>query len=210
VWSGLYANFINQSQDMTQASDRKNQIILATIECISRYGYHNFSMQDLAHLANVSKGIIHYYFLNKEALMMAVLNHICQEIEGLLEGTENISDPIERLSHVIWVCADILKSKREYYQISIDFWTQINQKNYVRKAIAAHYGSFRTVIANIIKLGMKQNVFRKGNADVFATMIIAMIDGIALQWLFDKTLFDYNDLVKNCELSIMGFLKSTG
>lgn len=195
---------------MTQASDRKNQIILATIECISRYGYHNFSMQDLATLADVSKGIIHYYFLNKEALMMAVLNHICREIEGLLEGTENIVDPIERLSHVIWVCADILKTKREYYRISMDFWTQIDQKNYVRKAIAAHYASFRTAIANIIQLGIKRNVFRKGNADIYATMIIAIIDGIALQSLFDKTLFDYNDLVKNCEMSIMGFLKNPG
>lgn len=192
---------------MTQASDRKNQIILATIECISRYGYHNFSMQDLAQLADVSKGIIHYYFLNKEALMMTVLNHICREIEGLLEGTENIVDPVERLSHVIWMCADILKTKREYYRISMDFWTQIDQKTYVRKAIAAHYASFRTTIANIIKLGMKTKAFREGNADLFATMIIAIIDGIALQWLFDESLFNYDDLVKNCEMSIIGFLK---
>src|SRR5580692_6259537 len=128
----LYANFTHQSQDMTLASDRKTQIILATIQCISKYGYHNFSMQDLAKLADVSKGIIHYYFLNKEELMMAVLDHVCREIEALLEGTENIANPIERLSHVIWMCANVLLTKREYYRISMDFWTQIDQKENVR------------------------------------------------------------------------------
>lgn len=192
---------------MTQASDRKNQIILATIECISRYGYHNFSMQDLAQRADVSKGIIHYYFLNKEALMMAVLDHICRDIEGLLEGTESILNPIERLSHVIWMCADILRTKREYYRISMAFWTQIDQKKHVRSAISDHYASFRTAIAGIIELGIKKELFRKGNPEIYATMIIAMIDGIALQWLFDESLFDYDDLVKNCEMSIMGFLQ---
>lgn len=194
---------------MTQATDRKSQIILATIECISRYGYHNFSMQDVAQLADVSKGIIHYYFLNKEALMIAVLDHISCDIEGLLGGTETIVNPVERLSHVIWVCADILRTKREYYRISMDFWTQIDQKSYVRTAIAAHYASFRVTIANIIESGIQKGLFREGNSSVYATMIIAMIDGIALQWLFDDSLFNYDDLIKNCELAIMGFLKQT-
>lgn len=192
---------------MTPTIDRKTQIILATIECISRYGYTNFSMQDLAQLADVSKGVIHYYFLNKEALMMAVLDHVSSNIENLLEGTECIDDPIERLSNVVWMCADILRTKREYYKINMDFWTQIDQKEHVRIEIAKHYASFRNAISNIIKIGMKKNVFREGNTDIYATMIIAMIDGIALQTLFDQTLFDYDDLVKNCEMAIMGFLK---
>ena len=51
------------------AAERKDQIVRATVECITKYGYHNFSMQDVARTAGVSKGIIHYYFLNKDELM---------------------------------------------------------------------------------------------------------------------------------------------
>lgn len=193
---------------MTLSSERKTQIILATIECCSRLGYHNFSMQDVARAADVSKGVIHYYFLNKAALMMAVLNHVCREIEGLLEGTESIVNPVERLSHVIWMCADIFKTKRVYYRISMDFWTQIDQNEEIRSEISVHYANFRTAIAGIIQSGMNKGLFRQGNPQIFATMIISMIDGIAIQCLFDESLFEYDELVKNCELSIMGFLTS--
>ena len=42
------------------AAERKDQIVRATVECITKHGYHNFSMQDVARTAGVSKGIIHY------------------------------------------------------------------------------------------------------------------------------------------------------
>ena len=66
------------------AAERKNQIVQATVECITRYGYHNFSMQDVAKTAGVSKGIIHYYFLNKDDLMMSVLDRVASDIERVL------------------------------------------------------------------------------------------------------------------------------
>ena len=80
------------------ASERKDQIVRATVDCISKYGYHNFSMQDVAQAAGVSKGIIHYYFLNKDELMMSVLDRVAGDIERMLiKDMEESSDPIKRL-----------------------------------------------------------------------------------------------------------------
>lgn len=188
------------------ASERKTQIINATIECITRYGYSNFSMQDVARVADVSKGIIHYYFLNKEDLMMTVLDHVSSDIENLLHSGDVNSDPITRLSNVIWMCSSIVQNKREYYRINMDFWTQIDQKEKVRQEVASHYAKFRNSIAIIIQHGITQGVFRKGEALQFASMIIAMIDGIALQWLFDEGVFNYDEIVKNSEEAILSFL----
>ncbi len=192
------------------ASERKNQIILATIECMSRFGYHNFSMQDVARVADVSKGIIHYYFMNKEDLMMTVLNKVSGDIEELLLSTESSSDPVTRLSNAIWLCSSIVQTKREYYKINMDFWTQIDQKENVKKQIAFHYDKFRKVLGNIIQQGMTLGVFRAGNPEQYACVILAMIDGIALQWLFDETIFHYDEIIKNCESAVMSFLKIKG
>lgn len=189
------------------ASERKNQIIKATIECITRYGYSNFSMQDVARVADVSKGIIHYYFLNKEDLMMAVLDNVSSDIETLLTSSETGQDVKIRLSNVVWMCANVVQNKREYYRINMDFWTQIDQKEKVREEVARHYSKFRTAIANIIQQGISQGVFRKGDPLQFASLIIAIIDGIALQWLFDEGAFVYDDMIKNCEEAIMASLK---
>ena len=189
------------------ASERKHQIIKATIECITRYGYSSFSMQDVARVADVSKGIIHYYFLNKEDLMMAVLDNVSSEIETLLTSSDTGQDPKVRLSNVIWMCANIVLNKREYYRINMDFWTQIDQKQKVREEIARHYSQFRGAIANIIQQGINQGCFRKGDAHQYASLIMALMDGIALQWLFDEGVFIYDEIVKNCEETIMAFLK---
>jgi TetR/AcrR family fatty acid metabolism transcriptional regulator len=188
------------------ASERKTQIINATIECIARYGYSNFSMQDVARVADVSKGIIHYYFLNKEDLMMTVLDYVSSDIENLLNSGDPNPEPITRLSNVIWICSSIVQNKREYYRINMDFWTQIDQKEKVRQEIASHYAKFRNSIAIIIQQGITSGVFRKGDAAQFASMIIAMIDGIALQWLFDEGVYNYDEIVKNSEEAILNFL----
>lgn len=188
------------------ASERKTQIIKATIECISRYGYSNFSMQDVARVAEVSKGIIHYYFLNKEDLMMTVLDYVSSDIENLLHAGDLNTDPIVRLSNVIWMCSGIVQNKREYYRINMDFWTQIDQKEKVRQEVASHYSKFRGAIASIIQQGIDLNVFRKGNSHQFASLIISMIDGIALQWLFDEGVFNYDDIIKHCEEAMISFL----
>ena len=115
------------------AFERKNQIVRATVDCIARFGYHNFSMQDIAKEAGVSKGIIHYYFLNKDDLMLSVLEKVVKDIGGDLHSNiETVEDPIEKLKILIELCADIVKNTKEYYQVSMDFWTLINQKENIK------------------------------------------------------------------------------
>jgi AcrR family transcriptional regulator len=189
------------------AVERKTQIINATIECISRYGYNNFSMQDVARIADVSKGIIHYYFLNKEDLMMAVLDRVSGDIESLLNDAQaKSSDPGERLKIILRVCFEIVREKREYYCINMDFWTQINQKEKVRQAVARHYGKFRSVTAAILQQGMDAGQFKKMDAASAASVIISIVDGISLQWLFDENAFIYDNMVKLCEDLVSDFL----
>ena len=189
------------------ATERKALIIHATIECIAQYGYTNFSMQDVAKVAGVSKGIIHYYFMNKEELMMSVLNRVSSDIEQLLSNLlETIKNPEQCLRSVLHLCFGVVRKKREYYCINMDFWTQINQKEKVRQSIAQHYEKFRSVTAHVIQLGIDKQVFKVDNAKLAASVIIALIDGIALQWLFDETVFVYEDMVKKCEEIILEHL----
>lgn len=189
------------------AAERKAQIINATIECIARYGYHNFSMQDVARVADVSKGIIHYYFLNKEDLMMAVLDRVSGDIESLLSGTvDQSNNPTERLKTIIQICFNVVKEKKEYYCINIDFWTQINQKDKVRQAVANHYSKFRQSLLVVIEDGIKAGVFKPIDPQQAASMIIAMVDGVSLQWLFDENVIAYEELRRKSEEMILNYL----
>ena len=185
------------------ANERKAQIVSATVECISNYGYHNFSMQDVARIAGVSKGIIHYYFLNKDDLMMSVLDKVAEDIEQVLNASmEQISDPAEKLKAFIRVCMQVVCTKREYYQVNMDFWTQINQKEEVRHAIANHYSKFRDTCSVVIREGISQGQFIDLDPKYYSSYIISVVDGLSLQWLFDNSQFDFDAMVD----SSVGFL----
>lgn len=192
------------------ASERKNQIVRATVDCMTKYGYNNFSMQDVAKSAKVSKGIIHYYFLNKDDLMMSVLEKVASDIEHILQtDMEAIDSPIEKLKIFIEGCFDIVKNTREYYQVNMDFWTQINQKNSVREVIAKHYENFRKTCGEVLQEGIDRKFFHKVNVHEYSSYIIATIDGISLQWLFDNNIFEYDKVAKQmCDWILKGIVIS--
>jgi AcrR family transcriptional regulator len=191
------------------AAERKDQIVRATVECITKYGYHNFSMQDVARIAGVSKGIIHYYFLNKDELMMSVLDKVAGDIERVLASEMgSITDPKRKLEVFIDVCFDIVRSTKEYYQVNMDFWTQINQKEEVRKVIARHYTKFRESAANVIREGIAAGAFRQVEPREYASYVVAVVDGLSLQWLFDEAVFNYESIIKKAgQLLLEGLSK---
>lgn len=190
------------------AAERKEQIVRATVECITKHGYHNFSMQDVAKTAGVSKGIIHYYFLNKDELMMCVLDKVAGDIERILsQEMEASKDPSRKIEIFVEVCFDVVRSTKEYYQVNMDFWTQINQKTEIRAIIAAHYAKFRETAARVIREGIEKGVFKKLDPAVYASYMIAVIDGLSLQWLFDDKIFDYEQMSKKANSLILAGLK---
>jgi TetR/AcrR family transcriptional regulator, fatty acid metabolism regulator protein len=190
------------------ATERKDQIVRATVECITKHGYHNFSMQDVAKTAGVSKGIIHYYFLNKDELMMCVLDKVAGDIERILEQEmETSQDPWRKMEIFIEVCFDVVKNTKEYYQVNMDFWTQINQKTEIRAIIATHYAKFREAGARVIRDGISKGSFKKVGASEYASFMIAVIDGLSLQWLFDDKVFDYEQMSKEANALIMAGLR---
>lgn len=186
------------------SSRRRDQIITATVTCIIKHGYHNFSMQDVALTAGVSKGIIHYYFLNKDELMMAVLDKCSVDIESmLLEKMRSVDDPLRKIEIFVAICFDVLRSKKEYYQVNMDFWTQINQKEAVREVIARHYEKFRETAARVISEGITVGVFKEVDARMYASYVISVVDGFSLQSLFDESLFDYDQMTEMAKQMIV-------
>lgn len=194
------------------ATERKDQIVRATVECITQFGYHNFSMQDVAKIAGVSKGIIHYYFLNKDDLMLSVLDRVACDIEQLIHNDMDTSDdPRRKLEIFIAICLNVVRKTREYYQVNMDFWTQINQKEEVRVIIAKHYAKFRETCAKVISEGMQKKLFRTVDPLAYSTFIIGVVDGISLQWLFDNSAFNYDKIAKQTtELIMEGLLARSG
>jgi TetR/AcrR family transcriptional regulator, transcriptional repressor of bet genes len=58
---------------------RRVQLIEATIDCIARKGFSEFTLAEVAETAKLSTGIVNFYFKSKDALLIATLNHMIGE-----------------------------------------------------------------------------------------------------------------------------------
>ncbi len=54
---------------------REEDLIAAALETFSKHGYKNSSLDDVAKKAGVTKGVIYYYFKDKEELLVKALTH---------------------------------------------------------------------------------------------------------------------------------------
>ena len=67
-------------------TDTRERILQAAFDVLSREGYENTSIKQIAEQAGVAQGLVHYYFKSKQRLVMAVLQFVCQKLDLGVQG----------------------------------------------------------------------------------------------------------------------------
>ncbi len=67
--------------DRSTKPDTRERILEAAFTVLSRQGYENSSIKDIAEEAGVAQGLVHYHFKSKQQLVLAVLEFVCQKVE---------------------------------------------------------------------------------------------------------------------------------
>jgi len=68
------------------STDTRDKILQAAFTILSRQGYENASIKEIAEEAGVAQGLVHYYFKSKQLLVLAVLADVCKKMELGVEG----------------------------------------------------------------------------------------------------------------------------
>ena len=59
----------------------RERILNSAFAVLSRQGYENTSVKEIAEEAGVAQGLVHYYFKSKQQLVLAVLAEVCAEMK---------------------------------------------------------------------------------------------------------------------------------
>lgn len=66
--------------------DTRNKILEAAFRVLSREGYENTSIKQIAEEAGVAQGLVHYYFKSRQRLVLEVLLFVCAKAELDVQG----------------------------------------------------------------------------------------------------------------------------
>ncbi len=177
--------------------EKKRDILNAAMRIFARKGAARTKMADIALEAGIGKGTIYEYFNGKEKLFAALFHHMMGDLEhGFKHELQHATDPVQKLEIFVRVTlSTFLKKYEEHIDIMMDFWAEgirSNSKDVIKIFhLETMYDEFRKVISGILDEGIASGIFRPIDTQIAASVFIGAFDGLLLQWIMNKNIFDY-------------------
>jgi transcriptional repressor BetI len=105
---------------------RRRQLIDATIDAIADVGFNATTIAQIARRADVSTGLVAFYFGDKDGLLEATLRHLSRELaRGVAMRLRDATTPRERLRAIIDSSLGASQFDRRIATVWLAFWGQV-------------------------------------------------------------------------------------
>lgn len=181
---------------------RRKQILDAVHQCLLEKPFHKTSIKDIACKAGLNHGALHYYFENKEHILLEYIDHTHKQFNIIYneylksELTEPITD-LERLHEIWrWMLRE-MGFQKEYAKIYVEIWAHAQYNPKVMKKIKEMYRALREVLtAEVNTVATSDSEARK-----ISLTLLALYEGMSLM----TTFFTKHELKHNFDFK--GFFK---
>jgi TetR/AcrR family transcriptional regulator, fatty acid metabolism regulator protein len=171
-----------------EATVRREQVIRATYRAFIDKGATEVTLQDIADYAGCSKGVLAYHFHSKEEVYVALLEWLIGEIGKQVERNVGAASGAEAkmlaLVNTVFLSA---RENRRFFLVYLDFMAQGLRHASFRSTNIAFYEMCRRVGAEIIEQGIAEGIYRPVDLEEAGTVLRAIFDGLAIQWIFDES-----------------------
>src|SRR5438093_8929294 len=159
---------------------RRTAIVRATIRCLARDGYTGLTMKKVAREAGVSQGILHYYFADKRAILVAALETVTADLDRRVAAAQARSgrDPRARLRALIHACLQSSVDAREVWIVFVEFWSEMMHDAGLRAINAGLYARMRRLIGRPVAEAIRAGRFRPVRPVEAAAVILGLLDGV--------------------------------
>lgn len=175
-----------------KSDEKRKQILFAAFEALARQGYDSVTLQTIADQARVSKGVVHYYFENKEAVLIELLQWLTAKIYekecAAVQTKASAMDKLEAYLSSVFVSPG---KNRSFYRVYLDFLARATRHPVYREINQGFYDNCRSISVEIVRLGQQEGVFSPDlSPEEAAPLMRALIDGSLIQWM----MIDRDDL----------------
>jgi len=178
------------------APERREQIVEALFECLAEKGHETVTVKNIASQANLHYGVIHYYFDSKDDIVSALSELIISKYEQLL--LERI-EPIQSASAKLRVAIDFLVDEfifnRRLNRVFYNLVQMAFERKTVREALRKQLRAYRNGIAQAIEEGIQDGEFARHDTRRIASLIVALVEGMALQWMIEPKALNRDDVL---------------
>ena len=166
----------------------RERLLEAAISCLEDKGYARTTSRDLVSVSGTNLASIGYHFGSKERLLnIAVAEAFQRWLKPLvaLAAEPGPATPLERLQRSVEGVMDTLEENRSLVAAALEAWAQMSRSEDLRGVMVTSYDDFHRVIAAATQDAFNEIGAPEVDADALAALIIALFDGLLVQWQLD-------------------------
>jgi AcrR family transcriptional regulator len=188
--------------------ERRLQILKALDTCLQEKSFEKTSIKDIARVAGVNHGVLHYYFSSKEDILLNYIDYVIDDYRAQVKELLSSKDVIrlgkrELIEEIFGFINDRITLNKGLSRIFVEIWEIALYHDAVRaKVREAYMRWFDELVAN---LG------RYIDDEKFAIQVsIAMVafwEGMALfSTIFEPSALDVKEVLKGFQYRILDII----
>jgi len=192
--------------------EKKIRILEALNQCLQEKPFDKTSIKDIAGVAGVNHGLLHYYFKNKEDILTQYIGYVIDHYKSMFNGwlsdvePQSISEK-ELIEKFFSFINSRITLNKNLSKVFIEIWE-----------IAAYNANIRSILQQAYRewidtLGQMLNTVAKDEAATRQISIatVAFLEGMALfSIIFEPDAFDFNQVLTGFQKRIIASLQITG
>ncbi|WP_405694555.1 TetR family transcriptional regulator C-terminal domain-containing protein [Streptomyces coelicoflavus] len=160
---------------------RPLQIVRETVRLIAEHGFHAVRVADIARACATSSAAIHYHFPGRAELLEAAVRWCMDEDTAHRAALiAEADDAAAELRQLVALQTPRTAQQRRQWAVWLDLWAEAARSTAVGRLHSEYYRQWRETVADVVRRGVAQGVFRAGtDPQAAALTLTALIDGLA-------------------------------
>ncbi|HET8975717.1 MAG TPA: TetR/AcrR family transcriptional regulator [Solirubrobacterales bacterium] len=184
------------AQTRELSGEKAQRIVEAMRSSVADRGISGSTFEHVAREAGVSRGLLHYYFGTKEALLAEVVRRDSEHrIARLDEPLANASSADEILEVLVANLRDSVQNEPGFWVLIFELFTAGRRNPDIQREVGELFNRTRAHVAEILRKKESEGVIALSvDADAVVSFLFAVADGVALQMLSDPGR-DHSDVI---------------
>lgn len=200
VQLNLYTPYIQYSIVLAHDREEKIRAILhAAIRVLAEKGYNDATIPEISEAANVSRGILHYYFKDKEDLVCrALTSSSSRMVQSSLEGLKGTSAE-EIAENVVSIHKRNLSKYADFYGFLFEMWCASRRSKKIRKEFTNCQDKVLSAIKSWLENASDRGIINinPSQSAAISQLLLAITDGTAFE------LIDHPEKLDDKKVSVL-------
>ncbi len=158
-----------------KALETSEKILQIAASLFVKKGYTATSMREIAAEAGIGKATIYYHYPDKEAIARALIKRTVYEMQGALKIMEAEDDPRQRIKVAVTYSVEYLLESADI--ISVVRREVTGSRDVMQHEFKGFFQNYLKLLADGIRTGIDQGIFRAVNPADTARVLLSMIQG---------------------------------